>query len=385
MLSPFLTCYLNLIKAITGTGIIFYPIYFNKLGIPLTLFGIGTTIFFSQSGLYLYCYINKKKGPSSLAGLSNLYKTKYVRYLSDLAVISKTLVVSSLYFSMLQKYFCLMFDSERKSLIMFLFSALIYPLCSMKRIKHLKYASMAAVSATFYLIILVFFTMAFKSEKTTIEEISNKEEYSKFLLFLKKIPFFVFSFTAHHTIISLQNDFHEKSLKFFAKVVVSACMTVGLIYSLFGIFVNKLYNLNSLDFKDDVLPVLPQNIWFSIGKYGYILLISLSIPLQLIPCRNHLVDLFSRNRRKEKKIRYIYSFFILLFIFSVNFLDIKMNVFQTFSGGVCSSILCFLLPFLLLRKMKMVPAHLRVLSQIIFVFGVFVFTVFLYDFFSSLN
>lgn len=372
MKSPFITCYLNLIKAITGTGLIFYPIYFSKLGTLPTLIGIIISSIFSQIGLFILCYVNKKKGPKSLAGLAKLYKTKSVRILCDLLVISKTLLVSISYFKILDPYLCNLFKTSKHIFIMFLLSILLFPLISLKKIKSLKFASLIAVSATFYLLFLVFYKMITFNTKIII---SNPSSFS-LKLFLKQIPFFVFSFTAHHTIITMQNDFYNKSLIFFFSVIVSATSTVAIIYSLFGIWFNKLYDISYLDFNKDCISVFPENIEYFIARFGYILLICFSIPLQLIPCRNHLIDLFSKKRRRDKNIRFFYSFGIISFVFFIYCLPINLSFFQRATGGTSSTILCFILPMILLRKVIETPKWLKISSYISVFYGIFVFTVF---------
>ncbi|KAF7702835.1 Vacuolar amino acid transporter 6 [Cucumispora dikerogammari] len=440
MNNPFIICYLNLIKAITGTGLIFYPIYFNKLGFFPTIIGILISSIFSQIGLYILCYVNNKKGPKSISGLANLYKTKSIRKLSDLIVISKTLLVAISYLKLLSKYLNNLFNIKKEILLIFILCILLYPLVSLKQIKSLKFASLIAVSATIYLILLICYKTV-RSDRMNLNDLNWDPCTIK--EFLNCVPFFVFSFTAHHTIITMQNDYFNKNIKFFFFVIVCANTTVGGIYFLFGILFNKLFNIKDYNFDSDCLNAFPRNrIEFWLARIGYILLICFSIPLQLIPCRKHLIDVFFKKKFKPEEfyliknsndenkileykretantynylsdsdslddtdslndsdtisnksenniinytdnnniIRYGFSVGILCFVFLIYCLPIDLHVFQKVTGGTCSTVLCFILPMILLRKVGNVNKSILILGWLSVLYGIFVFSVFCFGF-----
>lgn len=392
-MKSFFSCYFNLVKASIGSGLISYPITFHYLGyyiiIPICISSI-----FSQLGFYFYLKTNKLNGPLSISSLSKKYKN-FWSIIAHTCVILKTFLVSISYLIALNQIYKIILPEKilnkiNSRIIVLLHTLLIFPLICLKQIKYLNHSSFIGILSTSYIIILAIYRYI------KFPHLGSIEKKFKFFKILERLPFFVFSFTAHQTIIPLQNDYFHLPLSFFIKVVIASSITVTLIYSLFGILISKSLNMSGETYKMLCFNIFPKDYLTIIALITYLLLLSFSIPLQLIPCRIQLIDIYNTIINKNNKLinskndyfkRILCSLFIIIICLLIFLMDLPMDFFQKLSGGTSSTILCFILPSAIFYGLCWKNSSIldKFASFACVFYGLIIFLIFLYTIFFPSN
>ena len=413
-LKAFLVCSSIMIKTCIGSGILLFPIFFTQLGIlPCTLYIIINGIF-SVIGLTLYIlcndYYNNKKNMSTLAKKISLK----LRYFSDFILISKTFLLVISYLVLITGIIKnILRDFKNKNMVFYAFLLvyvlIIFNLTNLKQLNYLKYSSTVGVFGVLYLIILSFFYFFTKNHEGDYKIIgaSLKE-------IIMELPFFVFSFTCHQTIFNLQNDYKTYSKNFFIAVSSFSIFVVGLFYFSFGFLNMKIFNLSDKNIYKNYFDLQIDSKAFLAGKIAYLFILTFSIPIQLIPCRENLINMIfgtaycenieykmgnstenenlenyakknkktaelPYNKRKNSIIRTITAFILIFLTVFISQLGLEIKTLQIFIGGTSQTIMCFLLPTIYYTMLKMANKKLKykILSFLNVAFGFLSFTIFI--------
>ncbi|CAL9737656.1 vacuolar amino acid transporter 6 [Monosporozyma servazzii] len=177
---------------------------------------------------------------------------------------------------------------------------IISPLCFMKKLNSLRYASMVAISSVVYLCVLVIVHFIIPSNEITelkgnISYGFPKNEPSP----LTTLPIFIFAYTCHHNMFSVINE-QTKSGFYSTKFV--AIYSIVLAYILYIVIGCSGY----LTFGDNItgnIIMLYPNSWSStIGRIAIVFLVMLAFPLQCHPARaslHHVIHFIEKKFTNE--------------------------------------------------------------------------------------
>ena len=283
---------LTLLHTACGAGILAMPYGFRPFGwfpgiVILTLCGICSTI-----GLLLQARVaqytsDKNASFFSLAQLVN----PNLSIMFDLAIAIKCFGVGISYIIVVGDLIPLiLFVFTRNSLLLdrnfnitIIMIFVISPLCFMKRLNSLRYASMVAMSSVAYLCVLVLFHYLFPSED--IKSLKGNVSYG----FptgepspLTTLPIFIFAYTCHHNMFSVINEQKDNTFKNVKYIAIISMLLAYILYFLIG-------SAGYLTFGDNivgnVITLYPLSLSSTIGRIAIVLLVTFAFPLQCHPAR----------------------------------------------------------------------------------------------------
>ncbi|CAG8484238.1 12582_t:CDS:2, partial [Ambispora gerdemannii] len=291
--ASYFSCVINLANTVLGTGMLAMPGAIASVGLILGSFMIFFSALASGLGLYFLsrAAAHTEGRQSSFFAVSKLtYPTAAIWF--DLAIAIKCFGVGVSYLIIVGDLMpqVILASAGEKLLIgsIFLdrrfwitvFMIIVVPLAFLKRLDSLRYTSLIAIFAVFYLVFIVIYHYlgpdfeAPPKEKVHLVKLSRK--------FFTNLPIFVFAFTCHQNIFSIYNELVDNSQRKVSSVIIGAIGTSSIIYQLIGI-------IGYLTFGDDVLPnVISQykaNTIVTIGRVAIVILVLFSYPLQAHPCR----------------------------------------------------------------------------------------------------
>ncbi|AGO13595.1 AaceriAGL285Cp [[Ashbya] aceris (nom. inval.)] len=180
---------------------------------------------------------------------------------------------------------------DRNVQITFWTAAVIAPLCCMRHLHSLKYASMVAVAAVAYLGVLVAARAVWPSPE--LERLRGPVSLglppgTSGGAMLSSFPIFVFAYTCHHNMFSIVNELRDNSLAACLRVVVTAIALAVALYATIG-------GAGYLTFGDNItgniIAQYPPSPASTLGRAAIAVLVMLAFPLQCHPARasiNHI-------------------------------------------------------------------------------------------------
>lgn len=152
---------------------------------------------------------------------------------------------------------------------------------------------------------------------------------------------------------------------------------------------NYLYDFSSYSFNDSCLIVLPNDILGLFARISYMILLTFSIPLQLIPLKIILIEIFKKNIEKNYLFKKIIEFgipiFLNIIIFIIYYSQIKQQLIQNISGGLSNTSVCLLLPSIIfifgipnfIKKNKYNNKFHNFISLFLFLTAIIIFIIFI--------
>lgn len=290
------------------------PYAIKQDGIVLGLFVIALSAVSSSLGLYLQGKCSKYvvNGEASFFALAQLtYPQLSVVFDAAIAIkcfgvgVSYLVVVGDLMPKIAQS---LVSESvlyrhewllERNFYITVSMCAIIVPLCFLKQLDSLKYASMVALSSVLYLVVLVVVHFC-KDDIVDKGPVRVLKPYSATSV-LSSFPIFVFAYTCHQNMFSLVNELQDRSGSAINRVILISIGTAMSLYITVGL-------TGYLSFGDAVQPNVivgyAHSVSSTVGRVAIVVLVMLSFPLQCHPARasiNHMYHYFHKlvNRTEE--------------------------------------------------------------------------------------
>ncbi|KAF9762646.1 Vacuolar amino acid transporter 5 [Nosema granulosis] len=333
--------YVNLLKTIMGCGILKYPYLFYEYGIIPTILLTLVSAFASYCGILLYVDINDKYGLGNTLSTVTFHFCPFLKIIADIVVIAKCYMVGIAYLIYLGeqlecviKYFSLGISPQ---VALALVVILISPFIFISKIDKLKYTSTAGLIAILMLISASLYRYSdLDTPNTTAYFSGTKTSY------IKNLCHFVFSFTCHQNIFTIQNDMVRYN-KFYLKVsAFCSFMTAVVIYTIFG-WISYLAFGDAL--KTSYLEAQPDDKVKMAISIFYIFLIALSLPLQTNPCKAYLLNAINPEILKNREYFLVRSIFSLVMMVSMYFLAIcgvNFDKMCGFVGGTFSTFMCFI-------------------------------------------
>lgn len=301
---------ITLLHTACGAGILAMPYGFKPFGLIPGFAMIAFCAFCSLSGLLLQArvarYVPGKE--ASFFSLTQIINPN-LSVLFDIAIAIKCFGVGVSYMIVvgdLMPQIASVFTSselllDRNLHITLIMVLIVTPLCFLKKLSSLRYASLIALSSVAYLCVLILFHSVWST--TEIDDLKGHVS----LGFpkgnanpLTTLPIFVFAYTCHHNMFSVINEQRDGSFKHMKKIAIYAMSLALALYILVG-------GLGYLTFGDhiigNIIKLYPQSTSTTVGRIAIVLLVMLAFPLQCHPARasiNHII-FYIENRLGSSK------------------------------------------------------------------------------------
>ena len=245
--------------------------------------------------------------------------------------------------------------------IMFGITLLISPVCLLKDISKMRFASMFGICALIYSILVV----VIESPWFLIHYLDNYKEddpethanwfditkgFNKELNFFTGVATVFFTFTCHPGAFPVY-----KTLKYNTEKRVNTCFFRSIlldfiIYILIAVcgFITAPLNPKSLIIYRE--SIFDNDIFMTIAKIALALDLFLSIPANYASYRCSFFMVFFKTDKIDNKKNYIVTFCSLFLATLTGALYKNILSYISFFGGFCSSIICYLLPGIMMIK-----------------------------------
>lgn len=367
-LASYPTSMVNLLKTIIGSGILGLPLAIVEFGLVTGLCLMIAAALLATFGLHILNVAAMQLGrKSSFAGLCSLTYPR-AAFGFDFAIAIKCIGTTIAYFTVIGTTFISLVkaiigeDTKPEGAILSLmlsrpfvvsFSAiLIAPVCFMRKMDSLKYTSYAGMAAVLYLVILTVVNF-FITESASFSNIPLfvKPSLSMFSYYGS----FVFAYTCHQNILPIQNEARNNTPRGMMNVIATSMTTATIFYLAVAIFGAATYGS---EVKDNILANMQSNIFTYAARIFYILLLLVSVPLQVFPCRLSIekMTLFYMRAERLTKSTAEYLFFgstiaILILTAGVACFDIGLKIVLQIVGAVAGTFICYFLPSIIFNKL----------------------------------
>ncbi|CEP60233.1 amino acid transporter LALA0_S01e06040g [Lachancea lanzarotensis] len=301
---------LTLLHTACGAGILAIPFAFKPFGL---FFGF-LMIFFcglcSLAGLIIQGRVSKyveSKNASFFALSQVTYPQLSVVF--DLAIAVKCFGVGVSYLvvvgDLLPRIFGV-FTSHalflsRNFHITMVMLFIVSPLCFLKKLSSLRYASMIAISSVAYLCGLVLMHFFWPSDE--IQDLKGNVSlgvpHGPITALFSCFPIFVFSYTCHHNTFSIINELQNNSVKAIYKMASISVLVAMTLYLAIG---GSGYATFGDHVVGNIVTLYPQSPATTIGRIAIALLVMLAFPLQCHPARasiDHMLHFFKPRTGNE--------------------------------------------------------------------------------------
>ncbi|QLL31578.1 hypothetical protein HG536_0B04420 [Torulaspora globosa] len=302
---------ITLLHTACGAGILAMPYGFKPFGVIPGIAMISFCALCSLAGLLLQAKVARYV-PGRSASFFSLTQiiNPNLSVIFDVAIAIKCFGVGVSYMIVvgdLMPQIAAVFSSHELLLnrnlhITLIMLFIVAPLCFLKKLSSLRYASLVALSAVAYLCVLILVHFAWPSQD--IEELKGRVSLGLpdgHTNPLTTLPIFVFAYTCHHNMFSVINEQADDSFGNARRVAIYAMSLALALYVLVG-------GLGYLTFGDhiigNIIKLYPQSVSTTVGRIAIVLLVMLAFPLQCHPARasvNHI--LFYIQERKKQSMR----------------------------------------------------------------------------------
>lgn len=376
----FFTIYINLLKSVMGTGLLAYPFYIREYGMFSVILISAVSCLFSTAGLIFYAYSNAMVGKNrNMTSIAHRIHPK-LSHIVSMCISLKCFLVSVLYFKIInelieiQLLYITMYIKGVfviRNEITFILFLITVPLSCIEKITKLKFTSFIGIIAIITVLISNSYTFYLSQTTNNIKWSGSNHIY------YPKLGSIVYGFTCHQNIFSVQNEMKNKSLKFLTKIIVVTMLSAFSIYIYFGYINYKIFGIN-------VEPTILSNYEHDMDFQNFMVtfffsfMLLISIPLQVHPCRLYALNMINKDLNSSRKVRFIATAIILLFIYVIGSSDLEVVKIYTYIGGTVSCFICFVFGSVFYLKLYKWNSGMAFFAVITIVFGVYVFSSFLF-------
>ncbi|EER34317.1 conserved hypothetical protein [Candida tropicalis MYA-3404] len=278
---------ISLVKTIIGAGLLSMPLAYSTDGIIFGTFIILLAAATSGYGLFLQCYVSRYVPPQH-ATFFNLCSITYphLSVVFDLAIAVQCFGCAISYLVLIRDlmptiipYVPYIDESHYKTFWLIVSTLLTVPLSFLKNLDSLKYTSILALVAIFYMALLVvshyFVGDIERKGEITLFPTSATGVFSTFSII-------VFAFTGHQNMFSIINEARDKSLTSLTKLVNFAILVSSLLFIVVGL---SGYLTFGQDVDGNVILSYPNGITTTIGRFAIVFMVTFSFPLMIHPAR----------------------------------------------------------------------------------------------------
>ncbi|ODV97052.1 hypothetical protein PACTADRAFT_1635 [Pachysolen tannophilus NRRL Y-2460] len=293
----------NLLNTIVGAGLLAVPLTFKTDGVLLGVLIIVLAGLTSGFGLYLQGLTSKFID----RGNANFFNICLITYpslsvLFDVAIaiqcfgvgVSYVVLIGDLMPTILQFE---IFGNEQR-LFWILFSALIItPLCFFKNLDSLKYTSIIALASIGYIVLLIYihFFMELKLEiinglKSDLKGDISLLKPESFNSILSTFAIIVFAFTGHQNMYSIINELKVNTTANINKIVVISIFLTAMLFLTVGLTGYYTFGNN---INGNIILIYTDNAYTKLARLSIVIMVLLSFPLMLYPCRISIHNIVS--------------------------------------------------------------------------------------------
>lgn len=369
VLAGFTASYVNLVKTIIGAGILVLPSALMKLGLLLGLVMMFVAAGLCILGLHLLNVAAMQLGRK--ASFSGLCSITYPRaaFAFELAIAVKCIGAGISYLSIVGKTSTSLAEqilvpllpegkniwvtlATSKAFWTLLLAALITPVCFMRKMDSLKYTSFGGLAAVFYLVILTIWNF-FHVDGASFAKIPMFADFS--FAMCSAYSVFVFAFTCHQNILPIQNEAENNTPSGMMGIIGPSVGTANVLYLFVSIFGAATYGT---DVKGVLLDSFGKEWPFIIARFMYALLLILSFPLQVFPCRiciDKMVSTLSPTTatRIPRTIYLASTVGIIVVCAGIGALDYEVKTALSWVGATAGTFICYFLPAIIYNKLYM--------------------------------
>ncbi|KAF7676617.1 Vacuolar amino acid transporter 6 [Astathelohania contejeani] len=370
-----ISAYANLLKTVMGCGIIIYPFLFAKYGIIQTTILTVLSSMFSAFGLVLYSYVNFKVNKRSTMSTIAYHIWRPMKYIVDLVVIVKCFGVSVSYMiiikNLLRDISFYLFDKYKFiNLFLLIIVVISAPLSFFHKMDKLKFTSILGIFSIIFMLGTTIIRLISANHYESIDIISSNHN------FYKHISLFVFGFTCHQNIFTVQNEMSDPSWITMAYIVLCLMCTAIPIFLSFGIMNCLLFGKSV---KPNILDTLPHDSLALSLRVFYLIMMVCSVPLQLNPCRSYLLGMINENfnlKPNHWPKRWICAGSLLAVSYLIAISGLDFDQVFSFIGGTMSTTMCFIFPsiYFLLLKESNKSTFKTVISLLTNIWGILIFS-----------
>lgn len=361
----------NLLKTIIGSGILGLPLAIKQFGYVPGLALMTMAALLAATGLHLLTVASMHIGrKSSFLGLCHLTYPK-AAFVFEAAIAVKCIGAAIVYLSVigntsvkLAKLLITVPVSDdtltstptptsifaSKRFWVFVWATVITPVCLMRKMDSLKYTSFVGLAAVIYLVALTVWNY-FRIDTSTVQLVAFA---APSMAMLRSYGAFIFAFTCHQNILSIQNEARRNSPQSMGKIVttsMSASMVLYVLVAMFG------YATYGDKVEDNIIDSFPLDAApFIVARCLYIVLLLFSYPLQVFPCRNSIEKMCltvsaEMAARQSRLIYFVASFGIIILTATVASITFPLKFALDIVGATAGTFLCYLLPAIIYNKL----------------------------------
>lgn len=376
MSASFSSCYITLLKTSIGSGVLSFPFLFKTYGIATATILTILSGTFAVIGLVLYVLCAHEIGRSATLSELALVSMPYTKIMVDFSVFLKCFGVALSYLiiarELLPPFIQTIFGrthSVNPNILLVIFLAFVGPFCYFQKLDKLKYTSFCGVLAIFFVIMATIYRYYYTSKFNTpvvyfITPVSTD--------YLGGFGKFVFSFTCHQNIFAVHSEMANNSVKRMNKLILAVASSALVMYITFGLFNYLLYGVSS---NTNIIRNYPNDVLASIVRGLYIVVMGVSYPLQVNPCRTYFIKMISYDKQRGKNVVNIFvTTLIIVLTYCIAMSGMNLGIVYTIIGATASTFICLIFPSVFYFNMDINRSILLdILSYFSFLFGVFVF------------
>ncbi len=357
--SDFESSLISLLKTILGAGLLAMPAAMASVGWIFGSIFIGTSAMLSLFGLILLSKCSERLGRGTT--ISSIAKVTYppIAKLIDVALVLKCFGVAVSYLIVIgdmMPSIVIASDLQSewlKSRNFWIVASmlLVGPLAFLENLDSLKYTSLAGLGAVIYMVFIAIWNWSAADTPLPGLEPVPVEKFS--LAALKNFSIFIFAFTAHQNICTIQSEAAIPSSRFMKGVIDWSIGLSALAYFLFSIFCYFTYGKATMS---NVFLNFPAfRIEMIVGRALYTLLSAFSYPLLTHPCRASLLNLLPLS--DETKLCHfgtIHRIVTLSIVFATlvcSLLIRDLGAVSALIGTFIGIPICYMLPGIFYSKM----------------------------------
>lgn len=355
-MKEFFPGYVNILKTIIGSGILYIPMLFKTFGAIPTAILMMISCVLSVTGqlIYVHCNftVNDRSGNITTLAQKSIPRTTF---LVDFFVFFKCFGVSTSYLIIIRELLPNLLKHSfgegiltQPKISLLIFLCCISPITFFRQLDNLKYTS--SIGLMSISLILIFSVINFSSDPSTIKNVNFFEILD--IEALKALGTFVFAFTCHQNLVSVQNEMIDNSPKRLQKLIFSTAISSFIIYMIFGFFNYALFARNM---HDNILKSYPNNQITIFLHFMYIMVMGFSYPLQINPARVYFLNLLKIKRRRKKNnfIHALITTILLISTYALTITGLNLGEIYAFIGSTASTMICLVFPPLIYHYMDM--------------------------------
>lgn len=377
MNATFSSCFVTLLKTSIGSGALSFPYLFKTYGIIPSIFITMVSGLFAVVGLVLYAIcaheIGRNATLSELASIS----MPYTKLLVDFSVFLKCFGVALSYLIITRQLLPVIITTvfgdtliNNPKTLLLVFLAFTGPFCYFTKLDKLKYTSFCGVIAIVFVVIATFYRYAHtETSKNVVTLYFTVPNFS----YLGGFGKFVFSFTCHQNIFAIHSEMEDNSIPKMKKLIYFVAISALTLYLSFGLVNYLLYGQNV---KDNIILNYPNDVLATIVRFLYVIVMGVSYPLQVNPCRTYLIKMtgIKLKDRGNWILSFVFTTAIIIMTYLIAVSGMDLGIVYTIIGATASTFMCLIFPSLFYFNMDIRRSTvLDILSYLSFLFGVFVF------------